>query len=627
MCGISVIIDKQNTGSGAAIKKITGANTHRGPDAIAYYQTNYGKGKIYFGHNRLKIIDCSDQANQPFFSEDQRYLLLYNGEIYNYLSLRAELKVKGYSFRTTSDTEVVLALLVTHGHTGLEKLNGMFALVFYDTQTQQLLAARDRFGIKKLYYAHSEQFLIISSEINSLLASGLVKKELNEKQLMPYLLYRHALKPETFFRNIYELPEGKKLHFAGGKLHLEFYVTEPATEYTNNLSDSEITVKTESLLLESVEKHLLADVSIGLFLSGGADSTLILALIQKLGHRHFPAFTISNKASESTFGSHDYRFSRIAARQFGAEHHSFEINASILQNTDALVATLDQPIADGAALLTYYLSEQIKPTVKVALSGAGADELFGGYNRHRAFYQVYQNQRAAQILLPLVKGTSKLLPTGIAHPWRKKFLLIRKLANKIQPNNLPQTFLNFTSMDRHLQQLLLPEFYNQQAFITKSGNSSNNLLRWSLDRDLHEYLISDILAMTDKTSMAHSLEVRTPYLENQLHAFIKSLPPETLFKNGSKWILKRILDKYQEQEIANRPKEGFGMPLGYWLQQTSNQWLLQDLQDPKHIIFHYIRFPETQLLIEAMLKGRYDYSAELWALIILSRWLQKHFAG
>ncbi|WP_182413568.1 asparagine synthase (glutamine-hydrolyzing) [Adhaeribacter radiodurans] len=626
MCGINLIISKNGPAPDSAILRLTQANVHRGPDATDYYTTHYNQEYIYFGHNRLKILDLSNEANQPLFSLDRRYLLLYNGEVYNYLTLRAELQTKGYSFQTTSDTEVVLATLIIFGQAGLEKLNGMFALIFYDTQTQKLIAARDRFGIKRLYYFHSNEYLIISSEINSLLASGLIKKELNEPQLLNYLRYRYALKPQTFFRNIYELEEGQILSYANQKLHLESFIPSYATTTNTERSDAEITSQAENLLLKSVERQLRADVPVGLFLSGGVDSTLILALVQQLGHRHFPAFTISNKASESTFGSADYRFARLAAQDFGAEHQSFEIDASILKYVDDLVTTLDQPIADGAALLTYYLSKQVRSTIKVALSGAGADELFGGYNRHRAFYHFLQHRRFAHIFLALFKPGASMLPTGIKHPLRKQFLLIRKLADKIQPYQPVQTYLNFTAMDQHLQDLLQPGFFGNTALAETPANNQN-ILRWSLNQDLHQYLIADILALTDKTSMIHSLEVRTPYLDNALHAFLQTLPPGTLFKNGSKWILKHILEKHQEKQIANRPKEGFGMPLGYWLKQNENRWIVEDLQNPQHVLFRYLRFPETQQLIQMQLQGRYDYSTELWALIILARWLNQHFAA
>lgn len=292
---------------------------------------------------------------------------------------------------------------------------------------------------------------------------------------------------------------------------------------------------------------------------------------------------------------------------------------------DEFIGVLDQPIADSAALLTYYLSARVKPKIKVALSGAGADELFAGYNRHRAFYHFLKNRRKAKLLLYLFKQTAQLLPTGIAHPLRKQFYLIRKLAYKIEPNNPAQTFLNFTTMDRQLQQALLPPF---TAPATHSSTSNHeNLLRWSLEQDLHHYLVSDVLAMTDKTSMARSLEVRTPYLENYLQAFISNLPPELLFKNGQKWILKRILNQYQGQELTNRPKEGFGLPLGNWLKQAQNEWLFQELTNPQHILFNYIGFMPTQQIVQAHLKSRHDFSAELWALLVLAGWLNKHFAA
>ncbi|QNF33567.1 asparagine synthase (glutamine-hydrolyzing) [Adhaeribacter swui] len=624
MCGINLIISKTGKAPDSAILSLTQANKHRGPDATAYFTDNYGAGKIYFGHNRLKIIDLSSAANQPFFSADRRYLLLYNGELYNYQTLRQELQTTGYLFRTNSDTEVLLAVLITYGQAGLEKLNGMFAFVFYDTQTQQLLAARDRFGVKRLYYVHSPEYLLISSEINSLLTSGLVAKELNEAQLLSYLHYRHALKPQTFYKNILELEEGQVLTYANQHLKICSYLP-GSTLLTNTYPETEIIKKTEDLLLQAVEKNLQADVPVGLFLSGGIDSTLILALVQQLGYTHFPSFTISNKATESVFGSEDYRFSRVAAKQFRADHYSFEIDASILHYLDELITTLDQPIADGAALLTYYLSEQVKGKIKVALSGAGADELFGGYNRHRAFYYFLQHRSLARFILPLLKPGAPLLVTGVKHPLRKQFLLLRKLAYKIKPHQPEQTFLNFTAMDRHLQQLLLPDY---QFLLQPSAQpgATTGYLRWSLDHDLHQYLISDILAMTDKTSMAHSLEVRTPYLDNELQAFTQSLPAELLFKNGSKWILKRILEQHHGQQLTQRPKEGFAMPLGQWLKQASNQWLFADLQNPQHLIFKFLKFPETQTMIRALRQGRHDYSTELWALLVLAKWLHKNFA-
>ncbi|KAA9325405.1 asparagine synthase (glutamine-hydrolyzing) [Adhaeribacter soli] len=625
MCGLNVIIDKNSSASPELISRMNRATKHRGPDSTALYVSRHENATVYFGHNRLKIIDCSDAANQPFFSPDGRYLLLYNGEIYNYQSLRSKLQQQGIVFRTLSDTEVILHLLMLEGKKGLEQLNGMFALVFYDTATKALIAARDRFGLKPLYYAETPNHFIISSEIKGILATGLVQKELNESQLAEYLTFRHARKPQTFFQNISELEEGTFGLFHKDTWKINTYV--PALTPQNELSlrPESIIQQTQELLQNAVTRQLQADVPVGLFLSGGIDSTLLLALIADSGHMNFPAFSVVNKASESAYGSDDYKYAKLAARKFGASHTVFEIDDNILAGTIPLVEAMDQPIADGAALLTGFLSEKSRKTIKVALSGAGADELFGGYNRHRAFYKYLHNRKLLLLAKPFLKTASHFLPTGVSHPLRKEFQLIRKLATKIQ-RQPDRTFISFTTMEMPLRQTYPYEAASyKEANFNKAPGSRNEWLRWTLQRDQHQYLISDILAMTDQVSMMHGLEVRAPYLDNELCQFVNKLQPELLFRFGQKWILKDLLKLHGGEDFTLRGKEGFGMPLGLWLKKPKNQFLLEPLQNPKHIIFRYLDFQQTKALIQAHLNSRQDLSAELWALISLAIWLQKHF--
>ncbi|MGV3585997.1 MAG: asparagine synthase (glutamine-hydrolyzing) [Adhaeribacter sp.] len=620
MCGINLIIDKKGKISEDAIRQMTAATRHRGPDYYALQVAPYGAGLIYFGHNRLKIIDPSDAANQPFLSADKRYLLLYNGELYNYRALRKQLQQKGCLFRTESDTEVVLQILIREGQQGLAQLNGMFSLAFYDRQEQHLWLARDRFGIKPLYYAETTEYFIVSSEIKAIMRSGLIPKELNEAQLAHYLYYKHAAKPQTFYRHIHELKEGTALYYANGKSNLVAF-TGPKRSTVKADNPTQLVHYTERLLTDSVEKHLIADVPVGLFLSGGIDSTLLLALLRKAGHRHFPAFTIAHQTAEKSFGTQDAHFAQRAAQQYDANHTVFEISDALLTGTDAFVEALDQPIADGAALLTAYLSSQVKPHVKVALSGAGADELFGGYNRHWAFYKYLQNQGKSLLFKQVAKPLVPLFPTGFSHPLRKKFVLWHKLAHKIQKSPR-QTFLNFTAMDYRLQQLL-----RQTEPATAPNGQTENIdwLRWCLRHDQHHYLISDVLALTDQAAMQHSLEVRTPYLENNLQLFLAGLPQETLFRHGQKWVLKELLAQHQGKEYIRRSKEGFGMPLGLWLRKPQNQYLLTELQNPEHQVFNYIDFGGTQTLLQKHLRGRHDFSTEIWALIVLAKWLGHNF--
>jgi len=600
---------------------MTAATHHRGPDATACHLSLAGKAKIYFGHNRLKIIDPSDSANQPFFSADGRYLLLYNGEIYNYRELKKNLQERGCYFGTQSDTEVILHLLILDGQRGLAQLNGMFALAFYDTQEHRLLLARDRFGIKPLFYTDTDDYFIVSSQIQGILQSGLIPKILNQNQVYHYLQYKHAAKPHTFYQHVLELSEGNVLHWEKDKTKVCSYVNPALTN--NRADDAIVTQQVEDLLMASVLKHLVADVSVGLFLSGGIDSTLLLALLHKAGHRHFPAFTITHPASAGSFGTADAHFASLAARQYEAEHTCFEIKENILAGTDAWVQALDQPIADSAGLLTSYLSEKVKPYIKVALSGAGADELFGGYNRHRAFYLYWKRRHLVSAFRLVMPAFTPLLPTGFDHPLRKQFLLLRKLAYKLQKNPR-ETFLNFTAMDQ-----AVAELWQQEKAVTSTANNTPDKpadwLRWTLQHDQQHYLISDVLAITDQSSMRQSLEIRTPYLENNISAYLSGLDSEIIFRGGSKWILKEILEAQNGQAFLRRSKEGFGLPLGNWLRNPQNHYLFTELQNPQHLLFEFINFIQTQKLLQSHWRQRQDFSTEIWALIVLAKWLQHNF--
>ncbi|MFC5270563.1 asparagine synthase (glutamine-hydrolyzing) [Adhaeribacter terreus] len=626
MCGLNVILDKKSNLSPELILRMNRATHHRGPDNSGLYVHRSQEKTYFFGHNRLKIIDCSDAANQPFFSENERYLLLYNGEIYNYRDLRRDLKTAGYTFRTESDTEVVLTLLIHYGAAGLEKLNGMFALAFFDLHTNELVIARDRFGQKPLYYAQTDDFFLVSSEIKGIQASGLIKKELNESQLAHYLTYKHARKPATFFRNILELEEGKYGVFSEKGLEIRTFIsTFPAKNATIS-EPAQIVARTEELLQSSLSRQLQSDVPLGLFLSGGIDSTLLLALLAQAGHANFPAFSVANQAAERSFGSDDFHFARLAAQQFGARHTVFEIDDSVFQGFLPLIDCLDQPIADGATLLTDFLAKKTRTQVKVALSGAGADELFGGYNRHRAFYAYLQNRSLLLLAKPFLQMIAPTLPTGIAHPWRKQFRLLKKMAVKLK-HDPGKTFRLFTAMDAELRYCLKNQTKTFSAENPTVFKHKNDWLHWALEQDQHEYLISDILALTDQTSMRNSLEVRLPYLDNDLHAFTNSLRPDLIFQHGQKWILKALLRQQEGDAFISRPKEGFGMPLGLWLRKPNNQWLFEPLQNRKSVIFNYLDFDAVQQLRYKHQRGKHDYSVELWALITLAFWLEKHFGA
>ncbi|HXA01681.1 MAG TPA: asparagine synthase (glutamine-hydrolyzing), partial [Cytophagaceae bacterium] len=601
------------------IGKMNAATIHRGPDATSFKKYKQAKASIFIGANRLKVIDLKDDANQPFVSADQRYILAYNGEIYNYKELRKTLESK-FTFRTSSDTEVLLHLLISEGVEGLKKVNGMFAFVFYDQQEGKAIIARDPSGIKPLYYYEDEKYFIASSEIKGILATGLVKKELNSEQVEHYLRFKFAEKPKTFYKGIWELEEGRCLEcwVLGAECRVKSYIKKPDI-ISSDVEENKFFLKTEEILVEAVQRQLLADVPAGLFLSGGVDSTLLLAIIHEVGIKGFPSFSIANSKQDKSFGTEDYHFARLAAKKYQSDLHQIEITSSVLHQFDDFIARMDQPIADGASLLTYILSRYSSKHVKVMLSGAGADEVFGGYNRHIAYnrYLKFRNRG----LINVVQKFGRILPAGFNHPFRKQFRLLNKFTSQVDQDP-EKTFSNFCSS----------EYFNDDFFGVRSIEIKSNqeqdidyYLNLALQHDKSEYLISDVLNMTDSMSMQNSLEVRVPFLDSLLLTQVDKVKPSFLLKYGRKWMLQRMLTKRDGEEFCHRKKEGFGMPLGKWLREKDGGGLIERLKNKNNILYNFISHDKVLGIIKAHQSRKRDLSAELWSLSVLAAWLEKEF--
>jgi asparagine synthase (glutamine-hydrolysing) len=399
MCGINFILDKKGVLDGKPIHQMNHATQHRGPDHSGFYNLLKDGKNLYFAASRLKIMDLSDNANQPFVSEDGNYILVFNGEIYNYHDIKNTLLHKGYTFKSSSDTEVLFHALIESGDRIIKKLNGMFALIFYDRNNDRLFFARDRAGMKPLFYYEDDLFLIASSEIKGILASGLVKKELDEQQIPHYLKFRVARKPSTFFKNIFELEEGRIICKTGHNTEIDDYDSYIQKDLTP-IHDAQLIEKVEETIYEAFLRHTIADVPLGLFLSGGVDSTLLLALAQR-ERKSLPTFSIIHEENTRSYGTMDGLYSRLAVKKFGnsLDHHEIIASPDILNEVDDLIGQMDQPIGDSAALLTWFLSRYAKNMVKTVLSGTGADEFFAGYNRHHAFYHYLKHHKALSKLV------------------------------------------------------------------------------------------------------------------------------------------------------------------------------------------------------------------------------------
>lgn len=611
MCGIHLIVDKTNILHPDSIQKMVSQTPYRGPDETITRTVQTKKQNYLFGVNRLKITDPSENAAQPFFSDDQRTVLLFNGEIYNYFTLRNELIGKGIRFLTHSDTEVLFHWLRIYGKSRINDLEGMFAFAFINFDLDEIIIARDKFGIKPLYYFQDQNYFVVSSEIKPILKTELSTPRLNEVQIGHYLAYKYAKSPATFFKEIMELRPGTLLHQVSGKTIIEKYVKKNERKFHENTQLSKI----ESLISDSLLLQINAPVPTGLLLSGGVDSTLLLALAQKEGYT-LPTYSIVNSETERSFGTNDFKYAAKAAKQYGSEHYELEIGISILDTFEDFIQNLDQPIGDSALLMTSEICRQAAGSMKVLLSGAGADEIFGGYNRHWAFYNYLKYRKLIEVLLPTVRTVSKFLPDGIPHPLRKHFRLIKKLSNSYDPS--PEItfhkFLAFNEWTISIEEETMPEITDSEGW-----------MGWALEHDLTNYLVGDVLALSDKTSMRHSIELRVPYLDETLVNYIKSHTPDFVIGSGRKWILKALLTKYGGKEFAQRPKEGFGLPLSHWLVDKRISHLWEFTSDRNHIIFRFVEKSMIDKLLAQQKQQSNDHGPLLWSILVLAHWLQHNF--
>ena len=618
MCGIHFILDKNKRLTEEPVQKMINATVYRGPDDFGF-QVFETPSCIYFlGANRLRITDVTKYAHQPFTSGDGFSSLVYNGEIYDYSILKSQQLKDGKIFRSGSDTEVLFNLLAESQEKELEQLNGMYSFVYLNKNTDDVLLARDPWGMKPLFYYEDSDFFIASSEIKAILASGLVKKVLNEKAVHDYLQYRYVCRPDTFFENILELETGGFIQVRNGKVTknqpLPQSANEPDSEmYQPGRRDGEIVQQAETLLVNSLLHHLPAQGSAGLFLSGGVDSTLMLALLRENGYSNFPAYSFVTSVKDRPFGTRDYKYAALAAKTYHAEHHQIETDASMLENIDDYISRIDQPVGDSGALMTYLLSQKVAKNHKIVLSGAGADELFGGYNRHAAFRMYLKNYK----FLSLMKGPGMFGANIFAAVSNESGRLIQKFFVNLDkdPSVTYNKFLSFGQLSSRADTSLWP---------SDGPENINYHLGKALEHDRMNYLVSDVLTISDRMTMLAGIEMRLPYLDRELSRYACSLPPERLLANGKKWILKEMLQKRNGKIFCRRSKEGFGLPFGGWMDiNHTGAWSF--LESENSLVFKFIEKNRILELKSIHQKSKANYALELWAVMVLAKWLDFTF--
>jgi len=609
----------------ARLRAMTTALAHRGPDADGYYVAE----GIGLGHRRLSIIDLAT-GDQPVANEDGTVWTVFNGEIYNFADVRAELEAHGHVFRTSSDTEVIVHGYEQWGADAVTHFRGMFAFAVWDAPRRRVLLCRDRLGIKPLYYSLLASGMVFGSEIKALLEDPDVPRDWSAESLDAYLALQYVPCPQTIYEAVFKLPPAHYLIAEPGRVSIKRYWDLQFTGDGDVGREEEYLERLEQLLLESVRLRMISDVPLGAFLSGGIDSSLVVSAMAKLSRgSRSRVVTMSVGFAEQAFN--ELAYARTVASHLGTEAHEKVVEPSIGDLLPKLAWHLDEPFADSSAVPTYYVSKAAREHVTVALSGDGGDELWAGYARHRVEHSELLARRwlgrsggrlAAWLgtRLPLtMKGTRSLrhlaLPPADAYARKHAYGLFD---DDVRPSLYARDFaLTVRDADPYLG------FRRAHDECT-----SADPLDRALYVDVNTYLVDDILTKVDKMSMAVSLEARDPLLDHKLLEFSATIPSSLKLRKGrSKHLLRKLLERYVPATIVNRPKQGFAAPVGDWLRGPLSSMvndLLQDGRMRDRGIFDPAAV--RTLWVEHRTKQR-DHTHRLWSLVMLELWFRNYVDG
>jgi len=586
----------------------------RGPD----FTNTFVSKTTGLGHTRLSIIDTSSNGHQPMTDSSGRYTLIFNGEIYNYKELKSHLV--GIEWQSSSDTEVLLHLLIQMGKSCLNMLNGFFSLAFYDKEEDYLLIARDRFGIKPLHYHQNNQFLVFASEMKALLRYP-IERKLNHESLYWYLKLTYLPHDRSMVEGVKKLLPGRYLEMRNSKVVVNPFFNLEAHP-VSDLSFQNAQKETVRLLEQSVQRRMVSDVPLGAFLSGGTDSSAVVSLASKF-NKNLNTFSIGYK--DHTFFD-ETNFAELVAKKFQTNHTTFSLtNEDLLESLDSVVNYLGEPFADSSAIPTYILSQKVSQSMKVALSGDGADELFGGYYKHLA----YSNSLKQNFSNSVIKGLGGLASRVPQSRSSKIGNLARRISKysellKLSPSN---KYWMLASFYQNPNDLLTNPFKASSNLKEEIIDSELSSLNSFLDVDLKLVLPGDMLTKVDLMSMANSLEVRVPFLDKDLVAFARSLPDHfKVSKNQRKKVLQDAFEHILPQELHHRSKKGFEVPMLSWLRNELHEDLKSTVFDYELIQSQGLFKTESIRILEKRLLSTNpgDVHSVLWSLFVFQKWFKNY---
>jgi asparagine synthase (glutamine-hydrolysing) len=600
---------------------------HRGPDGVGEWSDD----RCALGQTRLAIIDLSDTGQAPLSNEDGTVWVTFNGEIYNFQEIRADLQARGHTFRSGTDTEVIVHAYEEWGTASVECFRGMFALALWDQKRQRLFLARDRVGKKPLFYARVNGDFYFASELQSILAIPSFSPEVDPAAIQSYLSWGYIPAPLTGFAGVQKLPPARWLTIelgAKGREEVQEYWSLPRLP-TLDITEAEASVRLREILTEAVRLRLISDVPLGAFLSGGIDSSIVVGLMAQLSSAPVETFSIGFEDVEYN----ELHHARRIAERFGTEHHEHIVRADALDILPTLVKHFGEPFADSSAIPTYYVSQITRKFVTVALNGDGGDESFAGYDRY------WGNALAGRVGripgLRLGAALAKAVPSskGIRDPFRRaeRFLSV---AGQQEAHRYAVWMSYFTGDDK--QRLCTPEFLNESTALSTpawfeevfSFSDANHPIDAAMHVDVHSYLPYDLLVKVDIASMASSLEGRSPFLDHEVMEFAARLPAKMKLRGRSgKHLLKETFADLLPPENVNRPKMGFGVPVGRWMRGPLRDLLCDGLLSDQARQRSYFQPKEVRRLVDEHLGERADHSAKLWNLLMLEMWHREVVEG
>jgi len=602
---------------------------HRGPDDSGIWISK--NNHVGLAHTRLSIIDLSANAHQPMSNEDGSIWITYNGEIYNFREIRSILEAKGHIFKSHSDTEVVIHAYEEWAEDCLHRFSGMFAFALWDETRQRLFLARDRIGKKPLFYYWDGRLFAFASELQALLSLN-IPKGVDLSAIHQYLAYQYIPAPGSAFKNVFKLPPAHYLTLKKGNikdaenlyvLKIQKYWDVDFSKKINGVSERQLSEDVFERLKEAVNSRLISDVPFGAFLSGGIDSSIVVALMSEIMQE--PVKTFSIGFEEDAYN--ELQYARQIAELFKTDHKEFIVKFDALDILPRLVRHYGEPFADSSALPTFYLSKMTSEFVKVALSGDGGDENFAGYDRYyalklmkwfrlipetaRNYFHRLLNMKAETDIKSRSKRLKRFIQGSLLPDNQEYFQWVVAFSR----NGMQKYY------GQRMRDMLIKEDPADYLIRLFERSTADNIVEKAMDADIHSYLPFDLLVKVDIASMANSLEVRCPFLDYQLMEFAASIPPGyKLSGRVKKYILKKAFNSVIPENILKRKKTGFGVPLSRWFRQDLKDYISDILLSQKSLEREYLKPDSIRTLLSEHVSGRIDHSPRLWTLLMLELW-------